>query len=99
MIAKTDFGSRFALMGAIGLLLSGLTGTAAAQGAKATEVKLGALKMKAPSAWLSKKPKFAGIVSHEFSAPAAKGDPADGRITIGSLGGGLQPNIDRWSKQ
>ena len=39
------------------------------------------------------------IIEHEFAIPAAKGDAADGRMTVMGAGGGIEANIERWYGQ
>jgi hypothetical protein len=58
----------------------------------------GKLQLKAPEGWVRKQP-LSTIVEHEFSVPAAKDDPADGRMTVMAAGGGIEANIDRWYGQ
>ncbi len=58
----------------------------------------GHLAMKAPAAWKRKQP-LTSIVEHEFAIPAAKGDAADGRLTLMAAGGGVEANIARWYGQ
>ncbi len=58
----------------------------------------GKMQLKAPGGWNRKQPQ-SPIVEHEFAIPAAKGDKADGRLTIMAASGGVQPNIDRWYGQ
>jgi hypothetical protein len=56
----------------------------------------GKLQLTAPATWTRKQPQF---VEHEFAVPASKGDPADGRMTLMSAGGGVDANIERWFGQ
>ena len=67
---------------------------------KGTVIRLagGALTMKAPSTWKSKKPRFR-IIEYEFVGPRVEGDEADARITIMGAGGSVAANIDRWKAQ
>jgi hypothetical protein len=39
------------------------------------------------------------FVAAEFTLPRAKGDDADGRLTISTAGGTVEANIDRWKGQ
>jgi hypothetical protein len=56
----------------------------------------GKLQMTAPPGWTRKPAQF---VEHEFAIPAAKGDPAGGRLTVMGAGGGVDANIERWFSQ
>jgi hypothetical protein len=58
----------------------------------------GSLRLKSPATWIRKQPQ-SSIVEHEFAVPSAKGDPADGRLTVMAAGGGVDANIDRWYGQ
>jgi hypothetical protein len=58
----------------------------------------GKIKLTAPKDWQRKQPRTS-IVEYEFAVPAAKGDAADGRLTVMSAGGGIDANIDRWYGQ
>jgi hypothetical protein len=58
----------------------------------------GKLVAKAPETWVRKAPQTR-IVEHEFAIPAAKGDSADGRLTVMAAGGSVEANIDRWYAQ
>lgn len=58
----------------------------------------GELKLKASASWTRKRPQTA-IVEHEFAAGPAKGDTAEGRLTVMAAGGGVEANIDRWIGQ
>lgn len=58
----------------------------------------GALLLEVPGGWEPVKPKFR-IIAHEFSLPAAEGDPAPGRMTISTATGGTEANIARWIGQ
>ena len=81
------------------LLLAPLSQRALADETPATiNIAGGKLQLKAPGAWNRKQPQTA-IVEHEFAIPAAKGDKADGRLTIMAASGGVQANIDRWYGQ
>lgn len=70
----------------------------AADEAPAVKLAEGKIVLKSPAAWKKVQPK-SNIIEYEFSAPAAEGDPADGRITIMGAGGGIQANVDRWLGQ
>lgn len=52
----------------------------------------------APEGWIRKAPR-AKIIEHEFAIPAAKGDKADGRMTVMTSGGSLEANLERWYGQ
>ncbi len=56
------------------------------------------LTLTAPSDWLPKTPKVR-IIDYEFVVPAAKGDKADGRVTVMTAGGSVEANIERWFGQ
>ena len=64
-------------------------------------VKLGEGKVRltAPGDWEEKEPKFKGIVAAEFAVESAEGDKSGGRVTMGGLGGGVEPNLQRWMSQ
>jgi hypothetical protein len=63
------------------------------------EIRLGGeVEMTAPAGWVAKTPTVR-IIEYEFAVPAAKGDSADGRVTIMTAGGSVQANIDRWVGQ
>lgn len=74
---------------------------ACAASLRAEELVLGTgkVRLQAPEGWVSKEPKFKGIVSYEFVVKAVEGDTADGRVTIGGAGGGVEANIRRWISQ
>ena len=71
------------------------------QAALKTGIKLakGRVVMSAPKIWVSKTPKFKGIVDYEFTVPAAKDGENPGRVTIGGAGGGVEANFNRWKGQ
>jgi hypothetical protein len=86
------------------LCLSLLIGSLVMADEKADKTKthtltLGKFQVKAPAEWTRQEPKSPRIVAYEFSAPAAEGDKQGGRLTIGSLGGGVESNLDRWIAQ
>ena len=56
------------------------------------------LTMTAPDSWVAKRPGNQ-MISQEFAVPAAKGDPRDGRMTVSSVGGTVEANVDRWAGQ
>jgi hypothetical protein len=56
------------------------------------------LTLTAPASWVPKQPGNPMILQ-EFTVPAAKGDPRDGRMTVSSAGGTVAANIDRWAGQ
>jgi gluconolactonase len=81
------------------LLVAPLSYVSRADDAPATiRIADGKMQLKAPGAWNRKQPQ-SPIIEHEFAIPAAKGDQADGRLTIMAASGGVQPNIDRWYGQ
>jgi len=59
----------------------------------------GKVNLTAPKDWEEKEPKFKNIVVAEFAVKPADGDKAGGRVTLGGLGGGTEPNIQRWISQ
>lgn len=59
----------------------------------------GKIHLKTPEGWVSKEPKFKGIVDAEFEVPAVAEDDVAGRVTVGGAGGGVEANIDRWIAQ
>jgi len=61
-------------------------------------LKLGPVTIVVPKDWTRKK-LTSTIIAHEFAAPAAKDDKADGRFTVSSAGGSVEQNIDRWYGQ
>jgi hypothetical protein len=65
---------------------------------KAISLADGKLSLAAPQGWAEKKP-TTNIVLYELAAPAAEGDEADGRLTIGATGGGVEANVGRWIAQ
>jgi hypothetical protein len=69
---------------------------AAEDEAERRTMKLGKLTMVAPKDWVQKKAVF---VTYDFSAPAAKEDTVDGRMTVMSAGGSVDENISRWYSQ
>lgn len=62
------------------------------------QLDLGGFSLTAPEEWVRKMPK-SRIVAYEFAAPAAKGDDAEGRLTIMAAGGGVKANLERWYGQ
>lgn len=79
-----------------------VVGAAAALGAESKQpvvMRLGAgLTLTAPGDWLPRTPKVR-IIEYEFAVPAAKGDKADGRVTVMTAGGSVEANIERWFGQ
>lgn len=85
-----------------------------AQEDRTIALAMGKVKLTAPAEWKKKKPR-SRIVEFEFAVPmprqdedaaqsnADKGKPAedktDGRLTIMSATGGVEPNIERWIGQ
>jgi hypothetical protein len=65
---------------------------------KKFEIAEGKFSLKAPAAWVAKKPKTS-IVETEFEVPAAEGDDAPGRVTVMGAGGSIEANIERWKAQ
>ena len=63
-----------------------------------TQLRLGKLRMTAPKAWKRVPPRVR-IIAYEFAAPRAKGDTADGRVTVMAAGGSIEANIARWKGQ
>ena len=70
----------------------------AADDERVIEVGRGRISLQAPESWKRVKPQNR-IIEHEFTAPAAEGDPADARITVMGAGGGVEANIERWVDQ
>jgi hypothetical protein len=62
------------------------------------EVELGEVRLTAPKTWVRKAPR-SEVIAAEFTLPRAAGDDADGRLTVSSVGGSLQENLDRWRRQ
>ena len=62
------------------------------------EVELGEVRLTAPKGWVRKVPR-SEVIAAEFTLPRAEGDDADGRLTVSSVGGTLQENLDRWRQQ
>jgi hypothetical protein len=58
----------------------------------------GKLKLVAPDSWKRTKPQN-NIIEHEFTIPAAEGDARDGRLTVSTATGGVEPNVQRWIGQ
>lgn len=79
----------------VGMLLAGSPGLAEDTRFSLAE---GKLELAAPGAWTQKRPAVS-IIEHEFAIPAAKGDTADGRLTVMGAGGSVEANIDRWYAQ
>jgi len=61
-------------------------------------VRLGSMYMKAPESW-ARKPTASAFVLAEFSLPHAEEDADDGRLTVTSVGGSVEANVDRWRGQ
>lgn len=83
----------------LGLLFVAVTSayvTAADDEGDQQTMKMGKLTMVAPKDWVYKK---AAFVTYEYSAPAAKEDKVDGRLTVMSAGGSVDENIGRWYTQ
>jgi hypothetical protein len=62
------------------------------------EVRLAAITLTAPKAWPRKQPR-SSFIQAEFELPRAKGDEADGRLTVTTAGGSIEANITRWKGQ
>lgn len=62
------------------------------------EVRLGPMRVTAPEGWVRKQPAV-GFILAEFTLPRAEGDVADARLTVSSVGGSVQENVDRWRDQ
>jgi hypothetical protein len=88
------------ILGGIVLGLSCLVAITAQAQQSPSEISMagGKLTAKAPETWVRKAPQTR-IVEHEFAIPAAKGDSADGRLTVMAAGGSVEANIDRWYAQ
>jgi hypothetical protein len=80
------------------LILSAAVPLVAAEEGAKLELAGGKLEMTAPAQWVRKRPANM-IIEYEFAIPAAKGDPADGRLTVMSAGGGVEANLERWYGQ
>ena len=52
----------------------------------------------APKGW-SPKTASSRFVNAEFKLPKADGDTADGRLTVSTVGGNVEQNIERWKGQ
>lgn len=65
---------------------------------KGGEVEVGAVKLAAPAGW-GRKAASSGFVAAEYVLPRAKGDEADGRLTLSAAGGSVDANVDRWRSQ
>ena len=61
-------------------------------------VRLGAMALTAPESWQRLRPE-SGFTLAEFKLPRAEGDDADGRLTITSVGGSVEANLERWRGQ
>lgn len=80
-------------------MFAGATATAwAEEDASVMALADGKLQLKAPAAWVRKKPQTM-IIEYEFAIPAAQGDTSDGRMTVMGAGGGVEANIQRWYGQ
>jgi len=62
------------------------------------EVSLGRMGLSAPEGWLRKPPAVDFILA-EFILSRAEGDAADVRLTVSSVGGSVEQNVDRWRGQ
>ena len=71
---------------------------AAAEQTPVVSLAEGHILLAAPAGWVRQEPRTR-IIDAEFSAPAAEGDQADGRITVMAAGGSIQQNLDRWVGQ
>lgn len=81
------------------LMGAGATLAVAAEPKQPVIIRLGSgLALTAPADWLPRTPKVR-IIEYEFAVPAAKGDRADGRVTVMTAGGSVQANIERWLGQ
>lgn len=92
MFVKTDARNLLVATAAIFALAT------AAQAQKDRELDLKVFKVTAPEKWVKKEPR-SRIIAYEYGAPAAKGDPADGRFTVMQAGGSVKANVDRWIGQ
>jgi len=83
-------------------LLAAICSTAAAtdadKGEHAISFADGKLKLVAPDSWKRTKPQN-NVIEHEFAIPAAEGDARDGRLTVSTAAGGVEPNVQRWIGQ
>ncbi|HVT30558.1 MAG TPA: hypothetical protein VHE81_21290 [Lacipirellulaceae bacterium] len=61
-------------------------------------VDLNRVSLTAPAVW-TQKPTSSSFIAAEFTLPRAKGDDADGRLTVSTAGGSVDANIDRWKGQ
>ncbi|MGQ9506066.1 MAG: hypothetical protein ACUVQG_03155 [Thermogutta sp.] len=74
-------------------------GSAAAKSGAAREITLGKrFVVTVPSHWIPKAPAVS-FIEHEFTVPARGQGAPDGRVTFSSASGGVQANIERWTKQ
>ena len=62
---------------------------------KGTELVLPHIRLTAPGNWVAKKPDVQFLLA-EFTLPRAVGDPADGRVTITTAGGGVKQVTSMW---
>jgi hypothetical protein len=72
-----------------------------AEDAKTAEVKVRDITLKVPETWKQKE--VSGFRAAQFDLPAAEGDKEGGELIVFHFGpnggGGVQANIDRWTKQ
>ncbi len=76
-------------------------GNAAAEqpsGKSAGVVDLDTVNFTTPAGW-TRKTTSSSFIAAEFTLPRAKGDDADGRLTVSTAGGSVDANIDRWKGQ
>jgi hypothetical protein len=78
-----------------------VTPLAFADDAKTVEFEVRDIKLKVPETW--KKKDVTGFRAAQFDIPAAEGDKEGGELIVFHFGpnggGGVQANIDRWTKQ
>jgi hypothetical protein len=61
-------------------------------------VALGPKRLTAPDDW-TRKSASNRFVMTEFTLDKVEGDPKDGRLTVSTARGGIEPNIERWKGQ
>ena len=92
--------ARFAAGTALALALT-VTPFVIADDAKTVEVEVRDIKLKVPEGWKEKQ--VSGFRAAQFDIPAAEGDKEGGELVVFHFGpnggGGVQANIDRWTKQ
>ena len=65
---------------------------------KPGEVDIDDMHWAAPENWVPKAA-ASSFVKAEFKLPKADGDSADGRLTVSTVGGNVEQNIERWRNQ